>query len=296
MCFPKVSSFFCTVSTILLYGAVWLLLFNGCGYFSGKKAGDLLIARSGNAKLYRSQLTGMVNPETTAQDSIQIINQYVENWVRRQILLQQAEFEPNNQMPGIEQQLQDYKESLLIHNFEQQMLGAFADTLINQDEIASYYEQNKTNFLLEDNILKAAFVITPKGETRKDSVKLLLKKTDEFSQQTLDNLTKKHQWPSSLPHSWKTWDDLKKQIPLEDNDFNLISRNRFYQNSDAVNSYFLSAEAVVSRGEPAPLDYCMTEIKKIIVHKRSLEYLRQTKNRYYKEALNKGLIEIFRQP
>jgi len=296
MCFPKVSSFFCTVSTILLYGAVWLLLFNGCGYFSGKKAGDLLIARSGNAKLYRSQLTGMVNPETTAQDSIQIINQYVENWVRRQILLQQAEFEPDNQMPGIEQQLQDYKESLLIHNFEQQMLGAFADTLINQDEVASYYEQNKANFLLEDNILKAAFVITPKGETRKDSVKLLLKKTDEFSQQTLDNLTKKHQWPSSLPHSWRTWDDLKKQIPLEDNDFNLISRNRFYQNSDAVNSYFLSAEAVVSRGEPAPLDYCMTEIKKIIAHKRSLEYLRQTKNRYYEEALNKGLIEIFRQP
>lgn len=279
----------------LLFSGLLLLLLSGCGYFSGRNAGNEPVARAQNAYLYRSQLEGLVSLGSSPQDSIQIVNGYIENWVRRQTILQQADKELVNNMPDLEQQLQDYKESLLLHTFEQQLLQQYADTLINPVEIETYYQQNKSNFVLNNNMLKVAFVLLNKDAAQKDSVKLLLKKGDEAAFQTLDQLCKRHNFSAVLPPQWWTWDNLRKQIPLEESDFTAIAQNKFYQSTDAVNAYYLVADEVSRTGEPAPLEYCTPEIKKIIAHKRSLQYLQEAKNRYYQDALNKGNIEIYRK-
>lgn len=270
-----------------------LVVVDSCRYFSSGSANDAPVARVQNSYLYRSQLAGLVNPQVSTQDSMQIVNNYIDNWVRRQISLNEAEKELSGNMPDLENQLEDYRASLMLHSYEQQLLQQNPDTTINATEAENYYTQHKDNFILSGNVVKAAYVVMSNKATHQDSVKLLLKQADDNAYNALQQLCTREVFACAVPAKWFEWIDLQQQIPLEESDFNSFAKNNFFQTRDAVNTYYIGIEATGKQGNTAPFDYCKPSIEKIIAHKRNLQYLQDAKKRIYENALNKGEIEIY---
>lgn len=271
-----------------------LLCVAGCRFFSSPgSAEEAPVARVQNAYLYRSQLQGLVNPGTNPQDSAATVNNYINSWVRRQAMLLNAGKDITAAIPNLEQQLQDYRESILLHTFEQQLLQQNPDTLINPAETEAYYQQNKDNFVLDANVVKAAYVITGNKAEKQDSVKLLLKKNTPDALQTLLQLCNRQTFTHALPARWYAWPELQQQIPLDDSDFAAFLQNHFFQTHDAVYTYYISIDTAAKQGSAAPLGYCKPQIEKIIAHKQNLRYLENTRKQIYEDALNKGIIEIY---
>ena len=71
-------------------GIVFLLLFAGSDYFQ-KSSKEVVLAECYGKYLYESDLKGIVPEGASIMDSIQRVSNFIDSWVRRQVLLHQAE-------------------------------------------------------------------------------------------------------------------------------------------------------------------------------------------------------------
>src|SRR4030042_4092433 len=100
-----------------------------------------------------------VSPE----DSVQIAKNFIEKWVRQQLLLNKAELNLTEDEKDVKEQIENYRSSLLIYKYEQILMKQRLDTTIRSEEIEEYYNQNTSNFLLNQNIVKSIYIKVPRS-------------------------------------------------------------------------------------------------------------------------------------
>ncbi|MEY3842576.1 MAG: hypothetical protein RIR80_147, partial [Bacteroidota bacterium] len=81
------------------------------------------IARVFDKELLPSDLINIVPKGTSKNDSIEIVKAYVENWVKQEVILKQAIDNANLDQAAIDLQLANYKNSLVIYAYEEQLVA-----------------------------------------------------------------------------------------------------------------------------------------------------------------------------
>ena len=62
-----------------------------------------------------------------------MVEQYVNNWAIQHLLLKKAESELSKSDRDVQQELEDYKNSLLVYRFEKYFIEQRLDTLITEE-------------------------------------------------------------------------------------------------------------------------------------------------------------------
>ena len=62
-------------------------------------------------------------------------------------------------MSQIERKVEDYKESLMLFEFEKYLYANSMDIKISEDQISNYYNENKDDFILPFNLIKTIVLI-----------------------------------------------------------------------------------------------------------------------------------------
>ena len=111
----------------------------------------ILLAQVFDYKLYFDDVKDLMQSYSNAEDSIQQVRSLTEHWVRDRLLLVEAEksFPKDADMNKL---LEDYRQSLLLHFFEQQVIEERLDTVITENDLVQYYEANKEQHRLESGI------------------------------------------------------------------------------------------------------------------------------------------------
>ena len=252
------------------------------------------VARVFNKYLYPEDIAEVVGENMSATDSADVVNHYIEGWVRKNILLNKAdELLPRNRAE-IEAKLQDYRESLLLFLFEQELLTQNLDSIVNDREIEKYYNENKENFELRDDVLKASFIILKNESPQLETVKEWFTNGVEENKEALQDYCFQYAINFSLVPEWHTFESFTEEIPIDtDSPPEFLATHRFYQTRDAVNTYMVNVEEFGIKGKLAPLDYERQDIAKIIVNKRKMHYVNEMKDKIYREALEKNQYEIY---
>ena len=76
------------------------------------------------------------------------------DWIRKELMISYAEMNLSMDLLKYEKQIEDYRASLLIYAYQQELLNQNFDTVIALSEIEDYYEQYKEEFRLSKNIFK----------------------------------------------------------------------------------------------------------------------------------------------
>lgn len=124
-----------------------------------------MLARVDDDYLFESDIKGIVTPGTLPKDSLVITRSFIENWVRQRLILQQAEKNLTSTQLDFTKQLDNYKNSLTIYEYENALVRQNLDTLITDEETQNYYDANQQNFLLKDNIVQIQYVKLPLKST-----------------------------------------------------------------------------------------------------------------------------------
>ena len=95
-------------------------------------------------------------------DSSFFIKNFIDEWVSKRILLHHAKINLKIDQDEYDKKVNDYKNSLIIYNYEQQLVDQNLDTVITFDQIQNYYINNMQNFVLSQNIFKGRFIIVNK--------------------------------------------------------------------------------------------------------------------------------------
>ena len=274
---------------IFLYGAV--LWAASCHLFEKDEKREVL-AKAGKSTLYLEDLEEILIGKQNYTDSIEAIEKYVDTWVKNQILLQKAEYNLGDQKSEFEKQIEQYRRDLLIFAYQQEYLKQNLDTIITDAELQSYYDLNKENFFLKENILIADFAVFPVSVPKK---KDLIKNFNSSNKKDIENFNQaalKYAKAFSIDDpSWISQVELAKIIPTNTID-NQWASNKTFVVEDSLNIYFLKINDYKRMGEASPLYYVENTIRSILLNKKKLELQKKLEDDIIQRAYKNDEIEI----
>ena len=97
------------------------------------------------------------------EDSAYFVERFMNDWIRKELMISHAEMNLSNDLLKYEKQIEDYRASLLIYAYQQELLNQNFDTTIDFSEVKAYYERYKDAFRLSKNIFKGRFIIVEKS-------------------------------------------------------------------------------------------------------------------------------------
>jgi hypothetical protein len=255
-----------------------------------------VVARVNNAYLYKDELAGIVSVGTIKEDSASRIQAYVNNWVRKQLLIQEATKRMDIDEAEIERKILDYRYSIIAHEFQTEFIRNNLDTAVSQTLIQKYYEDNVDNFILKQNIVRATFIKVPKNAPRTDKIKELVFSKKERDEQELKSYCLSFSTAYHLVDSaWMVFDELVKTSPLVEipNKIQFLKANPYYESSDDNFLYFLKVDEYRISDNISPLEFVKDEIKHIILNKRKVELANQLEDDVYNNAVENKEFEIY---
>ncbi|MFK8059339.1 MAG: hypothetical protein AB8B78_04530 [Polaribacter sp.] len=272
-----------------------LFLFISCDYFSfqeKEKNTSEIVAIVNTDKLFKQELNNNLPKSITKEDSVILTRSYIKDWAVKKLLLKKAS---NNStlenLNEINQLVQDYKESLLINKYKEQLIKERLDTIISEEEISGYYTRNKENFKLNEELIKAKYLhFNANVNDKKDFIRLF--KSDDI--EDLEELEKQqlsfkfHQFNDSI---WVPLDNILLKLPFSRE--KLLKKTKFIQKQDSLGLYLVAVKEILKRNDIAPLSYIEATIKQMILHKRKIELIRDIEKTIVKDATQNNNFKIY---
>ncbi|MGM0545122.1 MAG: peptidyl-prolyl cis-trans isomerase [Bacteroidota bacterium] len=131
-----------------------ILLTISCQQVS-QKATDDALARVGSEYLTVSQAAADIPNYVLQEDSVQAMERYRDNWIREQLLLQEAERLGLAEESEIQQKIEKARQEILRQALKDYIIASQQDSeQISDDEARTYYQANKEQFVLDEDFVK----------------------------------------------------------------------------------------------------------------------------------------------
>ncbi len=272
-----------------------ILLLEGCNENSNTTI-RIPVAEVGKVILYYDEMPRLIQRGINEADSVAIVQNYINKWAKRELLLQKAE---NNLSPGLKneiaRQIEETRENLVIYQYQRQMMLEKMDTVLTETELENYYAGNEKSFILGSNIVKALFIKLPVETPDLNKIKLLARSNEQKDLQQLESYC--YQFAEKFDdfnEEWVPMDRLSVELQQDiENEENFLKRNTFFETSDSLSVYFVSIRDYRLRSSLAPFEYVKDDIKRIIWNSRRLEFIKSLENGIYNEALKENSFKIY---
>ncbi|MEZ4947126.1 MAG: peptidyl-prolyl cis-trans isomerase [Cyclobacteriaceae bacterium] len=279
-----------------------ILSLNGCELIRMKKEKseqDLArrpVARVNDTYLYLDELEGIVTANTPKEDSIARLGAYINSWVRKQLLINEALKRIDINEAEVERKILDYRYSLIGYQFQKLYIQQNMSTEVSEAEVEEYYNANLDNFILKQNIIRGAYIKVPQGAPRTNRIKDLIFSNKEKDRNDLKSYCLSFSTAYHLSDSsWIEFDKLVVNSPLAEipNKIQFLKSYPYYETSDAGFLYYLKIDAYKISDNVSPLEFVKEDIKNIIINKRKVELARKLEEEVYEKAAENKDFEVF---
>lgn len=272
-----------------LWGLI-LLLF-ACNGTEQERA----VARVGDSYLYPTDLLEALPATDNPQDSALLADEFVNKWIKKQLIIQKANENLSDAQKDVSRELEEYRNSLIIYRYKNELLKQRMDTVVSTDEIEQFYKANQTTFKLDRCIVKAVFVKLPNDIGDPEYLKqLLADNTDEGQSELYDYCM---QYAKSFEFALDKWIDfqvLNRNLPLAiENPETFLPRNTMKEMNDSNYYYLVRIHDYVLTNELAPLEFVKNNIKNLILNQRKVEFLKTLENNIYTEGERQKKFKIY---
>lgn len=283
----------------VLIGIAFLILLAGCDYFQ-KSSKEVVVAECYGKYLYESDLQGIVPKGASIMDSIQRVSTFIDSWIKRQVLIHQAENNLDKDKLDLKKQMEEYRNSLIIYEYESQLINQKLDTVVSADEIAEYYEQNKEDFQLRNTMVRVAYVILNEDEDNKDNkqkatFQKLLSDPDTLLLQNIDILANYYAVKGYVDvDQWMRLDELTNIIPIEIfNAESFLKKNKFVCFDMNEYTYMVRFVDYLLEESTSPLEMVSDNIKSVILAHRKQAMLEKMRTSLYNKAKRDRAFEVY---
>ena len=254
------------------------------------------IARVHDNYLYASEISGIVSANTTPEDSASLMSAYMNNWIRKQLLIDEASVKIDFDEDEIQRKILDYRYSLIAYEYKSYYINQHLNKQVSEEEVQQYYEQNQDNFPLKQNIIRGKFIRLPKDAPNTIKIKTLIYSTRENQMEELRAYCFSYALMYSLEDSaWINFDDIIKNTLLAEipNKVDFLKRTKYTESSDATSKYYLLIKEYKKTDDIAPMEVVHDQIIDIIINKRKVELARNLEKEVYDKAVETKSFEIY---
>jgi hypothetical protein len=276
---------------------VFALISSACEYFQPQeKIESKPIARAGELYLYADDLLGLTPENISKQDSARLAEKYINDWIKKQLIVEKARTEIAINEAEIERKVLEYQYALISHEFEKLYISAHLDNNVSQEEVEAYYTSKADNFILKQNIVRCLFVQVPKSAPAQNQLRRNLRSYPNANMTDIKDYSYQYATKSFLDDSvWVNFDEVIKNTPLKtiDNRTQYLKRTTFSESADENYSYYIKIVDYKISDQVSPLEFIREDIENIIINKRKLALKKELEKAIYEEATVKKNFEIF---
>ena len=278
----------------VLIGIALLVLMTGCDYFQ-KSSTEVVVAECYGKYLYESDLAGIVAEGTAPLDSIQRVSTFIESWVKRQVLVHQAENNLDREALDLDKQMEAYRNSLVIYAYESQLINQKLDTVVSEREIAEYYDQNMEDFQLRNTMVSVVYVILEEDCKQKPYFQELLSNPDTLMLQNIDIQASYYALKSYVDvDHWMRLDELTNIIPIEIfNAESFLKKNQFVSIDVDGYTYMVRFVDYQLEESTSPLEMVRNNIKSVILAQRRQALIDKMQTALYEKAKHEKAFEVY---
>lgn len=253
-----------------------------------------VIARAFTNELYDTDIVDLISDDASYEDSVFFTKEFVNIWVSKQVLLNEAERLLDAQEKDKSMELEAYKHDLLSYELINKLVRQEIDTTFSDEELELYYEDNKNEFELIQNIIKLIFYKVPLNSKNLDLLWSSFRANDQSIYPTLLSLSKRGGNYYENGNTWVFFDDILKEIPINTyNQEHYLNNHKYIQIIESDFIYFIKINDFKIRSMLSPFELEKQRIKEILLNKRQQELQRSIESNLLKKAYLNNHIQLF---
>ncbi|MBW8200486.1 peptidyl-prolyl cis-trans isomerase [Flagellimonas abyssi] len=282
--------------TLLLLGTFVAILVSSCeGMFNEEEEKEPL-ARVGDTFLYKEDVASLIRDDMTTQDSTIFVNNYINNWASKQLLLSKSKINlPEEKLAEFDRLVSDYRADLYTRAYIEALVNQSQDTSVTKSQLQEFYEREKENFKLNEKLVQLRFVGMSGQFLDRDGVESKIKRWEDSDRRYLDSIAvqfKKIHFNDSI---WVSASRVIQEIPplTQANEESHLKKSQFFELQDSLEVYLGLVTNVLEVNETAPFDYVEPDIRQLILNRRRLNYIKQLETEIIDEAIKKNEFEVY---
>ena len=268
--------------------------FVSCDFIENKP--DQVLARLGDEFYYTSDLMEVFPTGLNEEDSVIFVKNRIDDWAKEKLLFKKALVNLGDEkQENLNQLIESYKNELFSYAYQEKIVKSAMDTFISLESVREYYNLNKLNFKLNQEIINARYLkINSENYNLKDVVKRFrrFKQSDKIFLDSISLQFSSYYFNDSL---WINKDVFFNKIP-EINDRlkqNIVKNKLFYRLQDSLELYLININDYKLKNDIAPFDYIKSTLKQVLLNKKKLEFISKFENEIIEDALQQNELEFY---
>jgi len=256
---------------------------------------DKVLATVGDAELTESDAYVLMKHKSLDFDNKEELRAFVKDWCNSELYKQELRENHPDEWQLVQLRSEGYSGDLAQYYLEEIEVQKKLDTVVSTDELQTYYEEHRDEFLLNDYIVKALYLKIPlEADFKAEDVHInyLLKNDKDLAE--INSYAKLYAQNYYFDDSsWIYFDELAKDIPLSKYNVDniVLNRTKTYF-SDDEHWYFLNILDYKLKDEAPPLEFLEDRIRSIIVSQRLNDIREKNEDKLLKELKKKHEINI----
>ena len=279
-----------------IYIVFLVLSFSSCTFFFKETDDRLKVARVNDTYLYYDDIKDLVSENTSKEDSILLVQNYINRWATQQLFVDGAMLNlSESQQASFNKLVNQYKNDLYTKAYIEALVKRSIDTTVTDEESKMYYQANEEVFKLNEDLIKFRYVHVDENIIDFNKIEQKFKRFNKSDKKELDSISVQFKSYSLNDSIWIKVSQVINKISIitPGNKNELLKKSNFVQLKDSLGVYLMQINDVLLRGDTAPLEYVKPTIDQIVINQRKLELIKQLEKDITQDAIKNKQFEIY---
>ena len=275
---------------------LFFLMVCSCNYFKPEKKAES-IARVGKSYLYKSDIATLVPAGTTKEDSLLLVRDFIDRWASQKLLIEAAERNLSDaKKREYNTLIKQYKIDLYTKAYIEEVVKRTVDTVVSQEELKKYYEENKENFRTNGTLVRLRYINVSKANPRFETIR---SKFFDYS------IKDKKFWETyalqckSFAMNDTVWVDMSQvytKLPFitPDNRDEYVIAGKRIEKTVENSVYLVKITNVIDKNQISPFEFSKPTLKEVLLNKRKLELIKKFEKDITNDAIKNNDYEIYK--
>mgnify|MGYP000028688905 FL=1 len=271
-------------------------VFVSCSYFK-PEAKPEAIARVGESYLYESDIADLLPEGTTKEDSLLIVQNFINRWATQKLLINAAELNiTKEEQVAFDELIQQYKIDLYTKAYLEAIVKREVDTSVSNADIKAYYQENKENFRTNGALVRLRYIHLSKEHPKFDLIKSKFFDTKKSDAKFWETYQLQFKGSALNDSVWVEMHQVYQKLPFitPDNHENYIAPGKTIQYPDSTDVYLVKISNVIDKNEVSPYEYVKSTLKELIINRRKLELIKKFEKEITDDAIKNKNYEIYK--
>lgn len=274
------------IFSLLLIFSCFCSCDKGLGFL--KKNHENVVAEVQDEKLYAEDLDRCLNLKGLSEgDSLLMVDAYLKNWISEKLMYNKA-LSSVGDMTGIDSMVENYRRSLIIYEYELQLVNEHLANQLNESQLRVYYKENSSLFTLSEPLLKGMMVVAYSDVPDLPVIESLMENPSEDNVELISSFSVKNAAKFDyFSNKWTMLSEVLKNCPVGIKEKDLQPK-KLVTLKDSTYSVFLYVEDYRNIGDLQPFEYAQDRIKSILTEQGKNDFLNSYRKGLYESAVQKG--------